>query len=243
MTRDICWYIRYPTNMHFITNSFNLSLFFTIFNLQITNYLSKAQDPDLDPDPPTPLISCDAALHLYQSNYSVLSHSATFSTKWPPSSPKCLWIIVGDENCEVEISCNVNIPNPLHNFYSTNKSCGGSHVRITDGSNGEMRLCGKGKVERLRASEEGLRDLFVVLEVSEDSRENLNFTESEFRKDQDKGQEVTCFAKCGVGKAVKRLGKKLKRKTENECLCGLQRKPVKVEYEADNDAMVIRYRR
>src|SRR3989442_712331 len=98
-----------------------------------------------------------------------------------------------------------------------------------------MKLCGNVQVNGLRAGE-GLRDLFVVLEAK-DSKENGTET------GEGEGQEVTCFAKCGNGKAMQRLPKNLKRKVEYDCVCGLQRQPVKVEYEADNDEMVIRYRR
>lgn len=170
--------------------------------------------------------NCDGAVHLKQSVYPVLSHSATFHTKWPPNSSDCLWTIVGDEDCEPQITCNINIPLYLHNL-----NCSRDFVQITDGAAGSMKFCGTVSIGSIRASKD-LRDIFVVLKSSKNMQE-------------DGTGQVTCLVKCGKGPATWRLPKVLERKFVNDCNCGVEQKSTKsvrsVDIETEDAIRPTRY--
>lgn len=68
----------------------------------------------------------------------------------------------------MELTCKVDIPQ--------SDDCEEDYLKITDGVNGEVHLCGK--TEETYMAGTGLRDLFMVLET------------------EGKQGEVTCTAKC-----------------------------------------------
>ncbi|ODM92213.1 Coagulation factor X, partial [Orchesella cincta] len=116
-----------------------------------------------------------------------------------PSEGSCKWEILGGENCEVELSCTINLPE--------SDDCSDASLLVSDGAGGQQRFCGQSEIPNLRASE-GLRDLFLLLQGSDD------FT----------GEgDISCSAKCAAPATdgVERLHQNFERKTVG-CVCGLR---------------------
>ncbi|CAL8129049.1 unnamed protein product [Orchesella dallaii] len=118
-----------------------------------------------------------------------------------PEGSSCKWEIFGGSDCEVELSCKINL--------SETEDCSEEYLLVSDGAGGEKRYCGDMEFENLRASS-GLRDLFVVLQDGDEYLPN------------GKVGEVSCTAKCGKqGGGALRLEKNIEKKLVG-CVCGLR---------------------